>query len=346
MRRVVSSATTSSNWRDNGDTMPISTRTISATSWATTSIADTVNNEGLFFNSLNPLAPITVVMLHVLMSSHLEWAHCWPQLSEYHLLIPDLPQHSRSRHVGPFSFAFAADLIAEMIRDNAHDGRAHLVGLSTGGFIAMELIRRHPDLVLSAFISNAVPVNDLWKNLNSQPKLAYLGLSVLLHSPKSILYKATGWAPELQTEELLKEIKRNNTSRLFEAGTRETGSWSREDMAEVGKKDKRIALVVGGKQDNVEGAREMGQLLRSLGSNEGKQSRAFVVKDAIHAWNLQDPVLFARAVRAWIEKMPLPQPCEPLEPLDKGSPTTSPDHTGSRLTGKSKEAPARPPRPN
>ncbi|OTA96582.1 hypothetical protein M434DRAFT_48106, partial [Hypoxylon sp. CO27-5] len=261
----------------------------------------------LFFHSLNSLAPITVVMIHVLMSSHLEWAHCWTQLPEYHLLIPDLPQHSRSRHVGPFSFAFAADLIAEMIRENAHDGRAHLVGLSTGGFIAMELIRRHPDVVLSAFVSNAVPVNDLWKNINSQPKLAYLGLSVLLHGPKSLLYKATGWAPELQHEDLLKEIKRNNTSRLFEAGTRETGNWSREDMAEVGKKDKRIALVVGGKQDNVEGAREMGQLLQSLGTKEGKESRAFVVKDAIHAWNLQYPVVFARGVRAWIEKSPLPQ---------------------------------------
>ncbi|KAI0836927.1 alpha/beta-hydrolase [Hypoxylon sp. FL0890] len=316
MHRTTSVATTSNTYRSRDDTLPIGERAMSASSWTTTSVAEASNNQGLFFSSLNPLAPITVVMLHVLLSSHLEWAHCWPQLPEYHLIIPDLPQHSRSRHAGPFSFALAADLVAELIREHAHDGRAHLVGLSTGGFIAMEIVRRHPDIVLSAFVSNAVPINDLWKSLNSQPKLAHLGLSVLLYSPKSFLWKATGWAPEFQNEELLKEIKRNNTTRLYEAGARDTTSWSREDMAEVGQKDKRIALVAGGKQDNVEEAREMGRLLQMMGSNDGKQSRAFVVKDAIHAWNLQYPHLFARGVRAWIEKTPLPQEFEPLEPLE------------------------------
>ncbi|OTB02028.1 hypothetical protein M426DRAFT_322987 [Hypoxylon sp. CI-4A] len=286
--------------------------TASSSSW-TQSLADASSSEEIFFASLNPLAPVTIVLLHILLGSHLEWAHCWPQLSEYHLLLPDFPQHSRSRHIKPFSFALSADHVAKMIREHAHDGRAHIVGISTGGFIAMELIRRHPDVVLSSFVSNAVPLTPGWNGVKSSPKLAHLGLSILLNSPKSWLFKATGWAAEFQNDELMKEIKRNNTSRLFEAGTRDTGNWSKDDMAEVGKKDKRIALVIGGKQDNVEGGREMGQLLQSLGTKEGKQSRAFVVKDAIHAWNLQDPVLFARGIRAWVERHPMPQAFEPLE---------------------------------
>ncbi|KAK6952768.1 hypothetical protein Daesc_005062 [Daldinia eschscholtzii] len=313
MRRVTSSATTSSSWRSRDATLPIGSRTMSTSSWTTASVSDVGSNEGLFFTSLNPLAPITVVMLHVLTSSHLEWQHCWPKLSEYHLLIPDLPQHSRSRHIGPFSFALAADLVAQVIREHAHDGRAHLVGISTGGFVAMEIIKRHPDVVLSAFLSGATPLSDLWRNLNSQPKIAHLGLSVLLHSPKSWLLKATGWAPDYQNGDLIKEIKRNNTARLYEAGCRDTANWSRDDMVEVGKKDKRIALVAGGKQDNVEGMREMGKLLESLGTNDGRGSRAFIVREAIHAWNLQDPQLFAKGIRAWIEKNPMPQAFEPLE---------------------------------
>ncbi|KAI1101612.1 alpha/beta-hydrolase [Jackrogersella minutella] len=321
MRRTISSATTSSSWRGKDDTLPIGGRTMSSSSWTTMS----ANNEGIFFKSLNPLAPVSIVMIHVLLSCNLEWAHCWSQITEYHLLVPDLPQHSRSRHVGPFTFVLAADLIAEMIREHAHDGRAHLVGISTGGFVAMELIRRHPDVVLSAFISNAVPVSETWKNLNSSPRISYLALSVLLHSPKSVLFKATGWVPEFQNEALLKEIKRNITSRLYEAGTRETMSWTRDDMVQVGKTDIRIAIVTGGKQDFVEGAREMGQLLPSLGTNEGKNSRAFIVKDAIHAWNLQFPVLFARGVRAWVEKKPLPQGYELLEPLKPPEPAELPE---------------------
>ncbi|KAL7619916.1 hypothetical protein AAE478_010463 [Parahypoxylon ruwenzoriense] len=252
-------------------------------------------------------------MIHILISSHLEWAHCWPKLSEYHLLLPDLPQHSRSRHVGPFSFVLAADLIAQMIRDHAHDGRAHIVGLSTGGFVTLELIRRHPDVVLSAFVSGAVPLNDFWKTLNAQPKITHLGLSLMLHSPKGLLLKATGWTPEFQNDELLKEIKRNNTLRLYESCARDSGNWTRDDMEEVAKKGKRILLVGGTKHDNVEGVREMGQLLRSLASGQGKESRAVMVKDAIHAWNLQHPLLFARGIRAWIERTPLPREYEPLE---------------------------------
>ncbi|KAI1803194.1 alpha/beta-hydrolase [Daldinia bambusicola] len=287
-----------------------------SSSWPAASISDVGSNEGLFFTSLNDLAPITIVMIHLLTSSHLEWQHCWPKLSEYHLLIPDLPQHSRSRHIGPFSFTLAADLVAEMIREHAHDGQAHLVGISTGGFIVMEIIKRHPDIVMSAFVSGVAPLNDMWKSINSQPKLAHIGLSVLLHSPKSWLLKATGWAPEFQNENLIKEIKRNNTSRLYEAGTHDTAKWSKDDMVEVGKKDKRIALVAGGKQDNVEGVRETGKLFESLGTGDGRGTRAFVVRHAIHAWNLQDPLLFAKGVRAWIEKTPMPEGFEPLETAD------------------------------
>lgn len=177
----------------------------------------------------------------------------------------------------------------------------------------MELIKRHPEVVMSAFLSGATPLSDTWKSINSQPKLSYLGYSILLHSPKSVLLKATGWSPEFQNEDHLKEIRRNSSARLYEAGCIESGKWSREDMVEVGKKDKRIALIAGTKQDNVEGMRDMGQLLQSLGSKDGTESRAFFVKDAVHVWNLQYPVLFAKGIRAWIEKAPLPEGYEPLE---------------------------------
>ncbi|KAI2603110.1 alpha/beta-hydrolase [Hypoxylon fragiforme] len=310
------STTTEGSKRTNNDssTLPITGRSMStASSWATTSSRDNTSTEGLFFTSLNSLAPTTIVMLHVLLSSHLEWAHCWPKLTEYHLLLPDLPQHSRSKHAGPFSFVVAADLVADMIRAHAHDGRAHVVGLSTGGFITLELIRRHPDVVLSAFVSGATPVNDFWKVVNSSPKITFLGLSAMLYSPRSLLLKATGWAPEFQNNELLKEVKQNITSRLYTAGCRETANWTAEDMAAVGKKDKRIALVAGGKQDNVEGMREMGRIMQAMGVNEGKETRVFVVREAIHAWNLQNPLLFAKGVREWIEKGQMPANFEMLE---------------------------------
>ncbi|KAK8068736.1 Alpha/Beta hydrolase protein [Apiospora phragmitis] len=270
----------------------------------------------LFFVSLNPLAPVTVVLLHVIFSSHLEWVHIWPKLSEYHLLIPDLPQHSRSRHVKPFSFDLAADLVADMIRTHAHDGRAHLVGMSTGGYIALELVRRHPDVAQTAFVSGVSYIFGGWQTLSMRyPKVMALGLSAMLNTPSAMLLKATGWATDLQSEELLKEIRKNVSGSLSESGVGDTHRYGCDHVVGAGRRDKRIAVVAGGKQDNIEGAREIGRLLRSMGSGNGpgEQTRTFVVKNGIHVWNLQVPELFAQSVRAWIEGYPMPVGLEELE---------------------------------
>ncbi|KAK8013851.1 hypothetical protein PG990_007147 [Apiospora arundinis] len=284
-------------------------------SWTTTiATNESGGDRDLFFISLNPLAPVTVVMLHVLFSSHLDWAHIWPKIPEYHLLIPDLPQHSRSKHVRPFSFALAADLVADMIRKHAHDGHAHIVGMSTGGYITLELIRRHPDVVQTAFISGVSYIQEGWQNLSRQyPKMMYLGLSALLYSPSGMLLKATGWAPELQNEELLKEIRKNTTSSLSTSGVGDTYRFGREEVADAGKQNKRIAVIAGGKQDNIEGVHEVGRLLKSLGHGPGEETRTFVIKKAIHSWNLQLPELFAQSVRAWIERHPMPMDLELME---------------------------------
>ncbi|KAK8131750.1 hypothetical protein PG984_008188 [Apiospora sp. TS-2023a] len=274
-------------------------------------------DKDLFFVSLNPLAPVTVVMLHVIFSSHLEWVHIWPKLSEYHLMIPDLPQHSRSRHVKPFSFELAADLIADLIRTHAHDGKAHLVGMSTGGYIALEMIRRHPDVVQSAYVSGVSYLFNSWQALSGRyPKVMYLGLSAMLSTPSGMLLKATGWATNLQNEELLREIRKNTTASLSTSGVGDTHRYCREDVVEAGRQNKRVAVVAGGKQDHIEGVHEIGRLLRSMGSGGpggGEDTRTFVVKNGIHVWNLQYPEVFAQSVRAWIEGYPMPMALDMLE---------------------------------
>ncbi|KAK8045629.1 hypothetical protein PG993_005653 [Apiospora rasikravindrae] len=270
-------------------------------SWTTTmNTNESSGDRDLFFVSLNPLAPVTVVLLHIIFSSHLDWVHIWPKLSEYHLIIPDLPQHSRSRHVKPFSFDLSADLVADLIRKHAHDGKAHLVGMSTGGYIALEMVRRHPDVIQSVFASGVSYLFGGWQTLSKRyPKVMALGLSAMLNTPSGMLLKATGWATHLQNEELLREIRKNTTPNLSAAGVGDTHRYSREDVIEAGKQSKRVAVVAGGKQDHIEGP--------------GEETRTFVVKNGIHVWNLQLPELFAQSVRAWIEGYPMPVGLEELE---------------------------------
>lgn len=125
----------------------------------------------------------------VLVSSHLEWQHIWPKLAEYHLLIPDLPCHSKSRNICKkenYSVGLCADLVADMIREHAHDGRAHLVGIGTSGFIVLDIVRRHPGVVASGFVSGAWPQKGARLAVTRHPKLLYAGLWSILHSRKCI----------------------------------------------------------------------------------------------------------------------------------------------------------------
>jgi pimeloyl-ACP methyl ester carboxylesterase len=70
----------------------------------------------------------------------------------YRVIAPDLPGHGDLAAV-PFTFDGAADRVAEVIRHEAGGGRAVVVGLSLGGYVAIALAARHPDLVNGLVLS-------------------------------------------------------------------------------------------------------------------------------------------------------------------------------------------------
>ncbi|KAF3762192.1 alpha/beta-hydrolase [Cryphonectria parasitica EP155] len=256
----------------------------------------------MFFHEINPYAPETIVLLHVLFSCSLEWKQVAPKLTEYHLLIPDLPCHSASKDTcrkDDFSLELAADHVANMIRQKAHDGRAHLVGLSTGGFVSLELIRKYPDLVNSVFISGAWPFTGVRAAVAKTPRLTYSAVWALLHSPGYLFFRASGFKSEYQNEELLTEIKKN-------------GIWDEQRLIEVARADKRICLVVGGKgHDHMGEAIQAANTLRAHSKGgPGSECRVFLVRDAIHAWNLSLPKTFAGGIQAWLRYQQMPDEFE------------------------------------
>ncbi|KAK7421684.1 hypothetical protein QQZ08_009858 [Neonectria magnoliae] len=77
---------------------------------------------------------------------------------------------------------------------------------------------------------------------------------------------------------------------------RELSRWQDEDVKSVGALDRPILAVAGGMIDSVEGTKKMGEILKQQ-SRQGKETRAVVVRKAIHEWNLQFPELFADGVK-------------------------------------------------
>lgn len=281
------------------------------------STTGTATEGELFFVSSNTDKPVTIVLLHGALSNHLEWDAVVSHLSGFHLLIPDLPQHSLSKDLSPFSISFAADKTASLIEKHAHAGRAHLVGLSLGGYVAMEVIRRHPELVASAVVSGAAPVSGLRLRQLDWSSTAYYVQLGFMQLPYDLFLRLGRWWLGLQiSDDLMAAMGSNFTWELFEAVVRGLKEWQDDAVTETGRRDVRILAVSGGKQDDTEATKKLGHKLSSLGSGQGGLSRAAVVKTAMHAWNMQLPELFANGIISWIEHSSLPPEFEILDEAD------------------------------
>jgi len=101
-----------------------------------------------------PGAP-AIVFLHGTRLTGSFWAAQQAALgAEFLTIAPDLPAHG-ARADQPFTLDGAADAVAAAIRTLAPDGRAIVVGLSLGGYVAMTLAAREPDLVSGLVVSGA-----------------------------------------------------------------------------------------------------------------------------------------------------------------------------------------------
>jgi pimeloyl-ACP methyl ester carboxylesterase len=270
----------------------------------------------LSFICLNDAQPTTIVLLHGACSCHLEFVHIIPLLSDYHLLIPDLPGHSGSRDIRPATMDNAAKHVECLIRSHAHDSRAHLVGVSMGGFIAQHVAVSTPSIVQSIFVSGASPLSGWARWLAGMPVLTYALLAVQIHMlPNAVYFWLASTVGIKRHEELLVEMRGNCTRETMAEVFTSLLAWTQED---VGRLRVRMLAVAGGKADDVVGTTEMGRRLEARGGLGGEVvwpedgSGAVVVREATHAWDLQFPEVFARGVGAWIRGEDLPAEYERL----------------------------------
>jgi pimeloyl-ACP methyl ester carboxylesterase len=97
----------------------------------------------------------TIVFLHGTRLTGASWAAQIAELGEeFHVLAPDLPGHGLAADE-PFTLTGAAERIAQLIAAEAHGGRAILVGLSLGGYVAMDVAARWPERIHGLVISGA-----------------------------------------------------------------------------------------------------------------------------------------------------------------------------------------------
>jgi pimeloyl-ACP methyl ester carboxylesterase len=109
----------------------------------------------MFVHEEHPDADESLLFLHGGNVAGWMWCDLAASLPENHTLIPDLPGFGASNRELWTTVAEVADSAAAIIRERAHDGGAHVVGLSLGAVVGTVLVARHPDLVRSAMLSGA-----------------------------------------------------------------------------------------------------------------------------------------------------------------------------------------------
>ena len=97
----------------------------------------------------------TIVFLHGGNVAGWMWGAQVPAFDDFHVLVPDLPGFGASNGERWPGLAGAADAVAQLLRERATGGRAHVVGLSLGSSVAIELALRHPHTVTTLFLASA-----------------------------------------------------------------------------------------------------------------------------------------------------------------------------------------------
>jgi pimeloyl-ACP methyl ester carboxylesterase len=124
----------------------------------------------------SPTAP-SVVLLHGVGNNGSMWTDLMASLPDLHCLAPDLPGHGDSRSIPWTSRNDTARLVADLIEVRCN-GRAHVVGLSLGGSVALELLATRAELLDHVVVDGGAAIGS---PLVGPLKLGVAAISPFLH---------------------------------------------------------------------------------------------------------------------------------------------------------------------
>lgn len=232
-----------------------------------------------------------IVFLHGTRLSRTVWRPVMRQLADAHRVIAiDLPGHG-SREDVPFTMDAAVNAVIEAIRTEA-DGRAVVVGLSLGGYVAMEVAARDPERVRALILAGASqePIG-LWS-------IGYRALATILR-----------WFPVRAARFVDRRLFAARFPRDVADAVISGGFWPRGGAVAVrslvGKRFVPVlevyrgpVLIVNGEYDVMFRAGERRFLKATL------DGRRTIIRGATHLTNLDRPDALALAVRAFVRRLP------------------------------------------
>ncbi len=231
-----------------------------------------------------------LVFLHGTRLNAGQWASQVAELeAEFRCVAVDLPGHGAQVDV-PFTLESAAAHVARAIDDDA-GGRAILVGLSLGGYVAIDVAARHPDKVAGLVLAGttAEPTG-----IRSIP---YIGLALILRGVGAgLLDRLNTWFFRVRyPPEIAEPIIAGGWG--FRGGSVAVRSLVGEEFAPRLATYPGPTLILNGEFDL------LFRLFERQFANAAASSRRVMLRRATHLSNLDQPARFSAAVRGFARRL-------------------------------------------
>ena len=252
----------------------------------------------LYFKETGENNDETIVFLHAGMSSGWMWNKHLEALNNYHCLVPDLPEHGQSIEIKPFTMEGAAERIIDLIKERAHGGKAHIVGLSLGAQTTVQILSMAPEIVDHAVVSGT-GVREFGSNFSLFMNIFY---KIYMHLKDIDFFIKMGMKAQNIPVEYFENVKKDTKALTWSSLNNITKENSSFRISEGLCKAKNPVLITIGEKE-VKIAHESAIDLNKCLSN----SKAYEVTNFGHTWPLESPKLFSSVVMAWINDKPLPK---------------------------------------
>lgn len=281
---------------------------------------ESISFNGLHVEISGPQDAPVILFLHGGGAGAWTWRPVIERLGEFRCLAPDLPEHGGSAGIRPFSIQDTTRRMFDLIHVLAPGGKAHVVGLSEGAQVTVAMLAGAPEGIARATLASAVVSSAL---------LRPLGWGWML-TPALIRWSYRVSVPPFRNNDAWIRLNMKYAAGVPEAYfaqfKRDFQAMTEAGFTNVMLENQRFRLPQGLEKVDLPvlalaGKKEYAAM-RASAADLGKALPQATVRlvdlgsqatlAAEHNWCLTAPERFAEAVRAWVNREPLPDFLRPL----------------------------------
>jgi pimeloyl-ACP methyl ester carboxylesterase len=251
------------------------------------------NIVSLYVREAGPCSAPAVLFLHGLGLSGAMWQPQFERLADdFHCLAPDLPECGKSAAGGSFTLKDASRSVADLIRERIPRRSAHVVGISIGGAVALQMLCDEPRVLDHLLVSGAaIRLPPFLESLN---RLDEKSVRLLNRERLAESLIRQYHVPQAYRSLLLADLRRAEPEALRHVSRVLT-------KVKLPTESQVPTLIAVGQEEPFVTKHDAYEMSRVLPG-----ATCVLVPGVGHLWNLEALDLFTQTVRAWIQDEPLP----------------------------------------